>query len=323
MVNTPESKNKRPIEDIISPSDGPQGSHVNSPHPIRRRSSMPDMATDETKTTDVPLYMQGKTYNVIELVKNAVCSSECMEAINTAISPSLNTILVTALQPLIDRLDKQSESLSAMSSKIETQNTTIINLSTENKTLSNNLESAVKRIQTLEKNLDDLEQYGRRSSIRLHKVPITVAQSRDTDPVVVKLCNDKLNIKPKLSIEDIERSHIIGPVKDNKATIICKFKFYKTKQTVYMNKKNLKNHKTGNFNVFITEDLTKQRQTIVKHLNKARIDHKVHSFWSNDGRIFYKTEPEGQKIYVKELSDIQMYVPDPEPALDPESDSES
>ena len=95
--------------------------------------------------------MQGKTYNVIELVKNAVCSSECMEAINTAISPSLNTILVTAVQPLIDKLDKQSESLSAMSSNTETQNTIIINLSIENKTLSNKLESAVKRIQTLEK----------------------------------------------------------------------------------------------------------------------------------------------------------------------------
>ena len=76
MVNTPDSKNKRSIEEIISPSDGPQGSHINSPNPIRRKGSLPDMTSYETKTTDAPLYMQGKTYNVIELVKNAVCSSE-------------------------------------------------------------------------------------------------------------------------------------------------------------------------------------------------------------------------------------------------------
>ena len=89
-----------------------------------------------------------------------------------------------------------------------------------------------------------------------------------------------------------------------------------------MNKKNLKNHKTDIFNVFITEYLTKQRQNIVTHLNKAGFDHDIYSFWSNDGRIFYKTEPESQNIYIKELSDMHMYVPDPESVLEPESDSD-
>ena len=305
--------NKRSIDDIVSPSDGPQGSHVNSPHPLRRKGSMPDLAKmhDESKSA-VPLYMHGKTYNVIELVKNAVCSSTCLDAISTSIAPSVNDILVTALQPLIDRLDKQNETLNLMSSKIESQNTIINNLETTNKTLTKDLDSAKKRIHTLEKGLDDLEQYGRRSSLRFHRVPITSAQSKDTDTVIVKLCNDKLNLNPKLSVADIERSHTIGPVNDNKATIICKFKSWKTKQTVYMAKKNLKNHKSVNFNVFVTEDLTKQRQKIVKYLNKARIDLKVHSFWTNDGRIFYKSTPEGPKNLVNDLYDIEMFVPETE-----------
>ena len=136
-------------------------------------------------------------------------------------------------------------------------------------------------------------------------MPITIAQSRDTDPVVAKLCNDKLNLKPNISIVDIERSHIIGPVRDNTATIICKFKLYKTKQTVFMNKNNLKHHKNDNFNVFITKDLTKQRQTIVKHLNKARIDHNIRSFWSNDGRTFYKTAPKGEKHLFENWQTLQ------------------
>jgi hypothetical protein len=52
-----------------------------------------------------------------------------------------------------------------------------------------------------------------------------------------------------------------------------------------MSKKNLKNNPEK---IFITEDLTKTRQFIVKELNTQKRDNKIHSFWTFDGRILAK-----------------------------------
>jgi hypothetical protein len=38
--------------------------------------------------------------------------------------------------------------------------------------------------------------------------------------------------------------------------------------------------------IFVTEDLTKHRQSIVKELNIARKAKKISSFWTFDGRMF-------------------------------------
>jgi hypothetical protein len=52
-----------------------------------------------------------------------------------------------------------------------------------------------------------------------------------------------------------------------------------------MSKKNLKNNPEK---IFITEDVTKTRQFIVKELNTQKRDNKIHSFWTFDGRILAK-----------------------------------
>jgi hypothetical protein len=57
---------------------------------------------------------------------------------------------------------------------------------------------------------------------------------------------------------DIGRSHIIGKVKDGKSQVIVRFISYRTRNKVYSNKKGLKNHPDK---IFITENLTKYRET--------------------------------------------------------------
>jgi hypothetical protein len=47
-----------------------------------------------------------------------------------------------------------------------------------------------------------------------------------------------------------------------------------------MSKTNLKNNTEK---IFITKDLTKTRQFIVKELNTQKRDNKIHSFWTFDG----------------------------------------
>ena len=67
-----------------------------------------------------------------------------------------------------------------------------------------------------------------------------------------------------------------------------------------MKKKNLKNNKD---NIFITEDLTKFRQSIIKELNTQKKAKKLNSFWTFDGRIFAKTD-DSRKTFIRCIQDI-------------------
>ena len=125
----------------------------------------------------------------------------------------------------------------------------------------------------------------------------------DTDKIVTAICKESLNIN--LSEDDISRSHIIGkPNSRGNIQIICKLKNWKTKNTVYQSKKKLKNS-----SIFITEDLTRYRQQIVQELSKAKKAKKVHSFWTNDGRIFAKLSERGSKFMIRSLEDLRDLAP--------------
>ena len=119
-----------------------------------------------------------------------------------------------------------------------------------------NLLKAEERINFLEQNVDQLEQYGRRSSLRFHRVkipPTKISEASkntlqihkgvhqlDTEQLVVSICNEKMNVSPPITTNDIERSHLIGLVRDGYGQILCKFKHWKTKQRVYKSKSHLK-----------------------------------------------------------------------------------
>ena len=121
----------------------------------------------------------------------------------------------------------------------------------------------------------------------------------NTEKIVTAICKESLNIN--LSEDDISRSHIIGkPTRRGNIQIICKLKNWKIKNTVYQSKKKLKNS-----SVFITEDLTRYRQQIVQELSKAEKSKKVHSFWTNDGRIFAKLSERGNKFMIHSLEDLR------------------
>jgi hypothetical protein len=105
------------------------------------------------------------------------------------------------------------------------------------------------------------------------------------DQLIVDIVNKKLKITPSLCVDDINISHIIGTINNDKGQLICRFKNWKIKNAIYMLKKNLKSNPEK---IFITEELTKTRQFIVKELNSQKRDNKIHSFWTFDGRIFAK-----------------------------------
>ena len=121
------------------------------------------------------------------------------------------------------------------------------------------------RVDDLEFGLDDLEQYGRRTSLRFHNVPVDQIQNGDTDSTVFKICSD---MEITITSDDINRSHPIGrKTRNNRVQIICRFRKWKIKNKIYRAKKQLKNNRDK---IFVTKDLTKYRQKIVAEIIQAK-----------------------------------------------------
>ena len=137
----------------------------------------------------------------------------------------------------------------------------------------NKLQSEVEslRVQT-----DDLEQYGRRQSLRLYNV--SLEGCADSEEAALKVFNDTMKVK--VSADEIERAHPLG-----QKQIIVEFKSYKTKAVVYKAKSSLKDNGDG---IFMTEDLMKRNHAIIKQLLLLKKSDKIHSFWTVDGKKFHK-----------------------------------
>lgn len=150
--------------------------------------------------------------------------------------------------------------------------------------------------------MDELEQYSRRTSLRFHNCP-QPNSNNTTDSIIKDICREKLGIQ--ITENDIFRSHPIGNRNNHGGIqIICRFQNWKTKNTVYKAKSKLKKS-----DIFVTEDLTRYRQGIIHELSAAKRLRKVHSFWTNDGRIFTKLSENGQKYLIKSISELHKIAP--------------
>ncbi len=144
--------------------------------------------------------------------------------------------------------------------------------------------------------LEELQQYGRRNALRISNVPIsdiTVIKKgnkevKDTLSYALNLFSNVLHIE--VSPNAVSRSHLVGKIDKEKGLcqIIIKFVRYSTRDMIYRAKSKLKAFDNGERpNIFICEDLTATRFTIIQGLLRFRKSGKVHSYWTQDGRIYY------------------------------------
>lgn len=311
VSQTPEPGTKRPIDETVSPSEVRQGGHVGSPHPLRRKESSASDA--QVPAFNLPSDSQRQSLDLVAAIQSALISPQVVNAITSLIMPTLTASVSASvdagMQPLHDELRSLRDT-------IISQQATISNLNKDNHDLRRDLGSAHARIEELSAAHDDLEQYGRRNILRFHRVPLDAVHANNTDQVIVNLCNDRLGVSPPIQLSDIDRSHTIGKIDKGVAQIICKFVTWNCKFRVSNCKKNLRNHKSPTFNVFVTEDLTAKRRQIVHRLIKAKTDKCIHSFWTTDGRIYYKHGEDGRKIQVTDIEQITHLVPDQSVAMD-------
>lgn len=148
------------------------------------------------------------------------------------------------------------------------------------------LESKDKRIADLEKTVeqltlkqDDVEQYSRRTSVRISGIPET--QTEDVAAISMDIFK-VLDVSPPV----INRVHRIGPKRTvpdaPPRPILCQFLSYGDKAEVMKRKKLLKERQRG---VYISEDLTRRRASILYQARTLVRQKKIRASWSSDGVI--------------------------------------
>jgi len=113
------------------------------------------------------------------------------------------------------------------------------------------IDNLICRVSVLEKDLEEQQQYSRRTSLRFNNVNLPsdnrgkVIYPVDTDSLVLNICNDSLG--QVISLDDIGRIHAIGQIRDGKASVIARFNSNRKRHIVYSNKRKLKNYPDRTF----------------------------------------------------------------------------
>jgi hypothetical protein len=144
----------------------------------------------------------------------------------------------------------------------------------------------------LSKEIDRLEQYGRRNSIVIRGIPPKDDETNDELMKNVKdIVDGDLGMKDRFR-HDFDKTHRIGPVlttpKGKRQDVIVRFKSHSTRYEVYRKRKELKNK-----SIRITPSLTKTRR---KLLSTARAEYEQH----DDVNFIYVSEHGDTKIRFKE-----------------------
>jgi exosome complex exonuclease DIS3/RRP44 len=151
--------------------------------------------------------------------------------------------------------------------------------------------------QTLEEKCDSLEQYTRRNTLRISGLEEN--DNEDAYEVSMDVLK-KLPVGDQLSFKDIDRCHRIGPktTTDRPRLMMVKFATYRMRQKVYKQKRNL-----NDTSIFINEDLTKRRATLLYEARKMKRAGGIKDCWSADGNIFVRNS-HGRVQMVRNLSQL-------------------
>ena len=291
-------------------------------NPIKKQNSLPDISKlvgkDRKKippksfSENLRLTLHDPAFSqTISPVLCDMLAPLIQETIKSSVTSAIECLRETILQPILDNNNKLQESLNQQSVKIDQQekiiieqgrqlsinNDIIIELEAENRLLSTELDD-------MKVGLNDLEQYGRRNSLRFHNLNMDPSLKEcDMIHSMTKFINKSLlDTGENISDRDIERCHPIGrKVGTRKPQIIVKFSSYKIRSKVFANKTKLKGHPDR---VFLTEDLTSKNHSVIKSLLELRKSKKINSFWTTNGKILAKVTPESTVVTLNIADDI-------------------
>ena len=302
---------------------------------LRRQSSLPNiLKTFSDKKKEKPMSFSDMikvTFNdksftdSIAPVLYDMISPLIQETIQTTVTAAINSLKTTCVDPIIEAnselrglIESQHKTIAKQGKLIDDQKKIIVDQRELIDSKSDSIEELqgevsylMTEMNALKLNFNELEQYGRRNSLRFvnMKLPEPTTDNRDDRErdltiFMVNFINKAVfkGLGQPLTERDIERCHTMGrPNKFGAKQVLVKFRRYHDKRRVFISKSSLK----GNPNKsFIAEDLTSVNHSQVKNLLPLKKSTKIHSFWTSDGRIYAKKEEGSTPIRILPNDDV-------------------
>ena len=190
---------------------------------------------------------------------------------------------------------KDQEFADAVSAEVHRQMTPLRKQLDETNAELQKLKNTIRDQQTL---IDDIEQHGRRDSLRIAGIPENPDHD-DTDGAILKVC-EQMKVQPKIEPKDIAVSHRVGKSGQGKTRqIIVKFATRNIRERVFKARKELKNENEDKPNIYINEDFTKFRAGLAKEARSLNKAEKIADSWTIYGKIFVKDNFGHVKVITK------------------------
>ena len=240
----------------------------------------------------------------------ALEDEEIVERYKLIFEPMFKTLMLPVTSKLTDTVAMLSQSITSLKKEVE-----------EKDSIIRDLQSSVSRLQVT---VDDLEQHGRRESMRVFGLPETTPGS--TDDKVLELVNNRMKLQPPLSLDEIAVSHRVGQVKPMgedgapppPRPLLVKFVNRRSKARVMEVRKRLRvrrgrrrhdgggdadnegvadeedsneereDHPEPQPIIYISDDLTKTRATLAFRARESKRQHLIADTWIIDSKVMIK-----------------------------------
>ena len=210
-----------------------------------------------------------------------------------AVIKKFQSVLKPLLVPIQDSLQQVMDQNASLKRQLADRDATIDKLNQE--------------VDALKITIDDLEQHGRKGSIRVFGLPEDTPGQ--VDEKIVTLVNEHLKVRPPIALEDVEVAHRLGKppeqtvvlesdqaasqTRPTSRAVIVRFASRRTKSRVMKEKKNLKTNPFMRANgtpasVYLTDDLTKRRAQLAYQARQLKREGKLSDTWVCDARIYIK-----------------------------------
>ena len=195
---------------------------------------------------------------------------------------------------------------------------TVTQLKGEIKSRDDTIRSLQCEVTELQTRVEDLEQHGRRDSLRIFR--IMEDEPGNTEDKVLRLCNKRLTLNPPMALEGIAVSHRVGPPTKPAATdpndpdaeaepvpsraLLVKFVSRRLRERVMGEKKKLKEPVTQDQDpphdpdipswpkVYITDDLTRAQARLAYQARVLKRDKTILDTWVINCKIMVKDKHE-------------------------------
>lgn len=198
--------------------------------------------------------------------------------------------------------DKETQS-EALKKQVNDLDIKLEEQKTENKTLKRQLEKSECK---MAERFNDLEQHGRKNSIRIDGLSDVADETADASAEKVAETLNKHITGACFTKDHIDIAHRVGPVKKGKRQIIAKFVSRLHAAFVLRNKKCFFGK-----GIYVNEDLTRINQEALMSVKKKDPTH-IKNAWTRGGKIKYETK-EGD-FHTLRYEDYQSWLDMPWPA---------